>query len=315
MPSHDSPSSPPLVLVFAATDPTGGAGIQADLLTLASMGCHGLSVVTAITIQDTAGVDDVMPIDSDWVADQARTLLEDMPVAAFKVGMMGSVENIAAIAEVVADYPDIPLILDPVLASGRGDELASEDMIAALTELLLPQTTIITPNSPEARRLARALASEDDDEEADENAGGGNDEGRADEDDPELAECASRLLRAGCEYVLITGTHENTPQVVNTLYGEEEGELRSDAWERLPGSYHGSGCTLASAIAAMLANGLDVSDAVREAQEYTWQALAAGFRPGMGQHLPDRFFWAREGGSSEEESGDEGGEAENDERK
>jgi len=315
MPSHDSPSSPPLVLVFAATDPTGGAGIQADLLTLASMGCHGLSVVTAITIQDTAGVDDVMPIDSDWVADQARTLLEDMPVAAFKVGMMGSVENIAAIAEVVADYPDIPLILDPVLASGRGDELASEDMIAALTELLLPQTTIITPNSPEARRLARALASEDDDEEADENAGGGNDEGRADEDDPELAECASRLLRAGCEYVLITGTHENTPQVVNTLYGEEEGELRSDAWERLPGSYHGSGCTLASAIAAMLANGLDVSDAVREAQEYTWQALAAGFRPGMGQHLPDRFFWAREGGSSEEANGDEGGEAENDERK
>ena len=318
MPPNDSPSSPPLVLVFAATDPTGGAGIQADLLTLASMGCHGLSVVTAITIQDTAGVDDVLAIDSDWVADQARTLLEDMPVAAFKVGMMGSVENIAAIAEVVADYPDIPLILDPVLASGRGDELASEDMIAALTELLLPQTTIITPNSPEARRLARALASEDDeedgeeaDEESDENAGEG-----ADEDDPELAECASRLLRAGCEYVLITGTHENTPQVVNTLYGEEEGELRSDAWERLPGSYHGSGCTLASAIAAMLANGLDVSDAVREAQEYTWQALAAGFRPGMGQYLPDRFFWAREGGSSEEDEGeDEGGETEHDEQK
>src|SRR5882757_766387 len=100
--------TPPIVLTFGLSDPTGGAGLQADLLTLASMGCHGLSVTTAITIQDTAGVDDVLAIDSDWVADQARTLLEDMPVAAFKVGLTGSVENIAVIAEIVADYPDIP---------------------------------------------------------------------------------------------------------------------------------------------------------------------------------------------------------------
>lgn len=268
--------APAIVLTFAATDPTGGAGIQADLLTLASMGCHALSVVTAITVQDTAGVEDVMAIDSDWVVDQARSLLEDMPVAAFKLGVLGSTENIAAIAEVVSDYPDIPLVLDPVLASGRGDELASEDMIAAMSELLLPQTTIITPNSQEARRLARAQQDED-----------------SDEEDPALAECASRILRLGCEYVLVTGTHENTPRVVNTLYGEE-GVIRSDDWERLAGNYHGSGCTLASAIAATLANGLDMPEAVREAQEYTWQALAAGFRPGMGQAIPDRFFWARE---------------------
>jgi len=93
--------------------------------------------------------------------------------------------------------------------------------------------------------------------------------------------------------VLITGTHENTTKVINTLYGES-GVIRADEWERLPGSYHGSGCTLASAIAATLANGLDIPDAVREAQEYTWQTLAAGFRPGMGQSIPDRFFWARE---------------------
>ena len=93
--------------------------------------------------------------------------------------------------------------------------------------------------------------------------------------------------------MLITGTHENTPQVVNTLYGPE-GVIRSDSWERLPGSYHGSGCTLAAAIAATLANGLELPEAVREAQEYTWQTLNAGFRPGMGQYIPDRFFWARE---------------------
>jgi hydroxymethylpyrimidine/phosphomethylpyrimidine kinase len=277
-PSAPASNSPAIVLSFAASDPTGGAGIQADLLTLSSMGCYALSVITAITIQDTAGVEDVLAIDSDWVADQARALLEDMPVAAFKIGMMGSVENIVAIAEIVSDYPDVPLILDPVLASGRGDELASEDMIAAMTELLLPQTTIITPNSHEARRLARAQSVDDDETE---------------EEAPDLAECANRLLRLGCEYVLITGTHENTTQVINTLYGDN-GVIRADEWERLPGSYHGSGCTLASAIAATLANGLDIPDAVREAQEYTWQTLAAGFRPGMGQSIPDRFFWARE---------------------
>lgn len=263
---------PPIVMVFAASDPSGGAGLQADIMTLSSMGCHPLSVVTALTVQDSAGVEDVLAIDADWVADQARALLEDMSVSAFKVGMLGSVENIAAIAEIISDYPDIPLILDPVLSSGRGDELANEDMIAALRELLLPQTTLLTPNSIEARRLALDESNE--------------------EDDPDLAECARRLVGAGAEYVLITGTHEHTPQVVNSLYGEN-GLIRADAWERLPGSYHGSGCTLASAIAANLANGLELAEAVRDAQDYTWQTLANGFRPGMGQFIPDRFFWAR----------------------
>ena len=145
--SRTSPLAPPIVMSLAASDPTCGAGLQADLLTIAAHGCQPLTVVTALTVQDTAGVDDILPIDSDWVADQARLVLEDMPVSTFKIGLLGSVENIAAIAEVVADYPDIPLILDPVLASGRGDELASDDMLRALCELLLPQTTIVTPNS------------------------------------------------------------------------------------------------------------------------------------------------------------------------
>ncbi|HXF65624.1 MAG TPA: bifunctional hydroxymethylpyrimidine kinase/phosphomethylpyrimidine kinase [Burkholderiales bacterium] len=275
------PETPPIVLVFAASDPSGGAGLQADIMTLSSMGCHPLSVVTAVTIQDTTGVDEVSPIDAEWVADQARCVLEDMPVAAFKIGLLGSVEQIAAIAEVVSDYPEVPLVLDPVLASGRGDELVTDEMIGALKELLIPQTTILTPNSLEARRLAA--------NESDEN------------DAPELAECARRLIATGCEYVLITGTHENTPQVVNTLYGPN-GVVRADTWQRLPGAYHGSGCTLASAIAATLANGLEIADAVRDAQEYTWQTLKAAFRPGMGQHIPDRLFWARE-----KEAADEGG--------
>src|SRR5213075_3341724 len=153
----EAPSSPPpAVLTFAATDPTSGAGLQADLLTLASMGCHPLSVVTALTVQDTAGVESVLPIDSDWVADQARCLLEDMPVDAIKIGVLGSVENIAAIAEILSDYPNIPLVLDPVVASSRGDELANDSMMHALAELLLPHTTLLTPNSMEARRLAES---------------------------------------------------------------------------------------------------------------------------------------------------------------
>jgi len=267
------PDSLPIVLVFAATDPSGGAGIQADILTLSSMGCHPLSVITAVTIQDTMGVEDVLPIDAEWVADQARCVLEDMPVTVFKVGLLGSVEAMAAIAEVVSDYPDIPLVLDPVLASGRGDELASEDMISAMRELLIPQTTLITPNSLEARRLAQ--------EDSNEN------------DDPDLNECARRLLNLGCEYVLVTGTHENTAQVVNTLH-DQQGVVRSDSWQRLPGIFHGSGCTLASAVAATIANGLGVPEAVRDAQEYTWQTLKFAYRTGMGQLIPDRLFWARE---------------------
>ena len=269
---NDPAPSLPAVLTFAATDPTSGAGLQADLLALASMGCYPLSVVTALTVQDTAGVESFLAIDADWVADQARCILEDMPVAAFKMGMLGSTEIVTMVAEVVSDYPDVPLVLDPVLSSGRGDEFAGEDMVSAIRELLIPQSTVVTPNIPELRRLA----------------------GEDDNEDVSLADCAQILLDSGCEYVLVTGTHDSTADVVNTLY-HRGGVLRADTWQRLPGSYHGSGCTLASALAANLARGLDIGDAVYEAQDYTWQALAHAFRPGMGQYLPDRLFWAREG--------------------
>ena len=263
-------ATPPAVITFAASDPTSGAGLQADILTLASMGCHPLSVITAITVQDTAGVESFLAVDPDWVADQARCILEDIPVAAFKMGVLGSTEIVTLVAEVVSDYPDIPLVLDPVLASGRGDEFASDDMVIAIRELLIPQSTVVTPNIPELRRLA-----EDD------------------EGDMSLADCAQVLLDSGCEYVLVTGTHDSTADVVNTLY-HRGGVLRSDTWQRLPGSFHGSGCTLASALAANLARGLDIADAVYEAQDYTWQALSKAYRPGMGQHIPDRLFWARD---------------------
>ena len=246
---------PPIVLTFAASDPTGGAGLQADLLTLAALGCHPLSVVTGLTVQDTRGVESLEAVASGLVMRQASALLAESKIAAFKAGVLASPDNVRAVAAIAARHPDVPLVVDPVLASGRGDSLASDSVRSALLEALVPRTTVLTPNSVEVERL------------------GG----------------AQRLLDLGARYVLVTGTHDDTPEVINRLY-DAGGLVREDRWQRLPGSYHGSGCTLASAVAAALANGRGAPQAVREAQEYTWQALAAGFRTGAGQLLPNRFY-------------------------
>ena len=246
---------PPLALTFAASDPTGGAGVQADLLTLAALGCHPLSVLTGVTVQDTTGVELFEALRADLVERQARRVLAESKVAAIKVGVLGSADNVRAVAAIAAEHAHVPLVLDPVLASGRGDVLASDSVLESLLEFLVPRATILTPNTLEAKLL------------------GGE----------------KRLLALGCRYVLVTGTHDAGAEVVNRLY-DARGLVREDRWERLPGSYHGSGCTLASAIAAALAKGADVAAAVRGAQEFTWRALAAGFRTGAGQSLPNRFF-------------------------
>jgi len=246
---------PPIVLTFAASDPTGGAGLQADLLTLAALGCHPLSVVTALSVQDTSGVEQLEAVAADLVARQANRVLAETRVAAFKVGVVGSADNARAVAEIAAAHARVPLVLDPVLASGRGDPLASDAVLKALVDLLVPRATVVTPNTLEAKRL-----------------GGWQ-----------------RLLDLGCRYVLVTGTHEESAEVTNRLY-DSKGLVREDRWRRLPGSYHGSGCTLASALAAQLAKGRAVPEAAREAQEFTWRALAAGIRTGTGQSLPNRFF-------------------------
>jgi hydroxymethylpyrimidine/phosphomethylpyrimidine kinase len=253
--------APPIALVFAASDPTAGAGLQADTLTLASLGCHPVSVVTALTVQDTHGVARVRPLEAPWVKDQAEALLAELPVAVFKLGVLGSAENADAVAAILARHARVPVVLDPVLASGRGDVLTDASAQAALRERILPRTTVATPNTLEACALGGVEA----------------------------------MLALGCQYVLVTGSHAETPEVVNTLYGAA-GKLREDRWPRLEGSFHGSGCTLASALAAFVAKGTPVAEAAREAQHYTWGTLAAAFRPGRGQALPDRLFRLREAG-------------------
>jgi hydroxymethylpyrimidine/phosphomethylpyrimidine kinase len=257
----------PVVMTFAGTDPSGGAGIQADIETLASMGCHAAPVVTAVTVQDTQQLQRFEAMPASLVIEQARAVLEDVPVAAFKIGMLGSVENIEAIHSILMDYPDIPVVLDPLISAGGGGAMSSDEMIDAMVNLLFPITTVLTPNSEEARAFAPEADS--------------------------LDACGFELLELGSEYILITGSHENTPHVKNRLYSGHR-LLETYSWDRLPGSFHGSGCTLASAIAGLLSQGLPPETAVHEAQEFTWETLNHAFRIGMGQHIPNRLFWAHE---------------------
>ena len=260
--------SPPIVMTFSATDPSGGAGLQADVGTLSSLGCHPASIVTGLTVQDTIGVDRLISVDSKVVNDQARSILEDMEVSIFKLGLLSSKENISIIAQIISDYPDIPLIIDPVLSSGRGDKFTDIETRNMILELLFPGALLITPNTLEARQL---LNQEDE------------------HLDSSLEVCANFFKEIGCQNVLITGTHENTKNVVNTLYSSSN-QIIPYHWDRLPGNFHGSGCTLTSAIAAYYALGLTIEDAIEEAQYFTWQALKNGFKPGMGQLIPNRFF-------------------------
>jgi len=257
--------SPPVVLVFGGADPTGGAGIVADCLTLASFGCHPTSVVTAVTAQDTTGIKQFACVDTALVIAQARAVLEDMPVAAFKTGMLGNRAIVGAVAAIVHEYPNIPLVVDPVQISGAGDVLTEESLDDALRTLLLPRATLVTPNSLEARKLAPGADT--------------------------LDACAHALMEIGCDYVLVTGTHERTEHVLNRLYGHSR-LLESFQTERLPREFHGSGCTLASACAAALAHGLDARAAVAEALRYTCNTLKASHRLGMGQHVPNRPYWS-----------------------
>lgn len=269
-------SNTPIVLCFSGLDPSGGAGIQADIETLASLGCHCAPIVTALTAQDTENVKDVEAIYANFLIEQARVIFEDYPVAAIKIGLLGSVEAVEAIHTLLMDYPDIPVVLDPVLAAGGGTDLSSQAIIDAMINLLLPQMTIITPNSHEARELSKEADS--------------------------LEACASCLMEHGSQYVLVTGAHENTSNVIHKLWGNRK-LMNTFECERLPHEYHGSGCTLASAIAAYLAHGTEIVSAVRSAQTFTYESLKNAQRLGMGQLIPRRLFWTDNGNRKQIKSG------------
>ncbi|MDX9739966.1 MAG: hydroxymethylpyrimidine/phosphomethylpyrimidine kinase [Gammaproteobacteria bacterium] len=253
-------------MAISGSDPSGGAGIQADIETLASMGCHTAPVVTALTLQNTHQASGYVATDATLLERQIRMVCADLSVAACKIGMIGSAAIAAAAARVLAERTDIPVVLDPVLGAGGGGALADDAARHAILGELLPLATVVTPNTVEARQLAPAAGT--------------------------LGDCALTLLDAGAEYVLLTGSHEQTEQVINSLYGDGR-LLDTWSWERLPGSYHGSGCTLAAAIAGLLATGVLPEEAIRQAQEYTWESLRHAYSVGGGQRIPNRFFWAQ----------------------
>lgn len=250
----------PLVLTFSAVDPTAGAGLQADCLTVSALGGHPLMVTTGLTAQDTRGVSRFEPLSEDWVQSQLSVLLQDVrQPKAVKAGVLGSTGAVKVLGQYLKDQ-SIPFVLDPVLASGRGDGFAKQEMANALKDLF-EWTTLITPNWPEAKELT-----------------GQTDINRA----------AQSLLDAGCRAVLIKGEHIESDNIVNRLY--VQGELvREFESPRLQGQYHGSGCTLASAIATGLAMGLDLPVAVEKGLGYTFSALDQAFEVGQGQLIPNRL--------------------------
>lgn len=267
MTTHRNIQSPPTVLLLAGNDPSGGAGLCADQEAVASQGCHPAPVVTALTVQDTHNVFRLEPIPAELVIAQARTILRDIPVRAVKIGLLGSAENARAIAGLLREHPDLPVVLDPILRAGGGATLLQEDARDALEDLL-STVTVLTPNGDEARALC-AQASD-------------------------LDACGRDLLHRGCEFVLITGGHEPEQDLVNRLYVEGRA-MESFSWPRLPGTFHGTGCTLASAITGLLAQGREPRAAIHQAQDYTWQTLYGAYRLSDGQEIPNRLFWARRG--------------------
>ena len=262
----------PLILSFGVSDPVGAMGLQSDLATFGALGCHGLSVSTGLLIADTARIEDHTSIEADWMVDQARLLLEDMAVAAFKVGALTSVEQASAVAEIISDYPDAPLILDPFLSAMPDAGLDDDDMLIAIRQILASQASVLLLSHVELSRMAETWRE------------GGDDM---------LQDDVAELLGTGCKYVLVTGTGASGSGAAarrsNTLFGGDGIAISFD-WRPLPGPFIGAGGTMSGAIAAWMARGLDAPSAVAAAQQYTAGALAAAQRFGMGKLVPNKFF-------------------------
>lgn len=271
-PAAPDPAARPCVLVFAGMDPSGGAGVVADAQAVAGQGAHALCVVTALTVQDNDRAYAVQPVAPELVLRQARALTDKIAVAAVKIGIPGSAANALAIAQIIGELrarqPALPVVLDPVLASGHGDTLSRGDAVAALAPLL-PLVTVLTPNGPEAQALSAHATP---------------------------AAQAGALRALGCRHVLITGGHDAgedaVAEVVNRWYGPGADDAPEGAqqwrWRRLDGGFHGSGCTLAAAIAGQLALGMPVGCALDQAQHYCHVALRDAYSIAPGQRIPLR---------------------------
>jgi hydroxymethylpyrimidine/phosphomethylpyrimidine kinase len=279
-----APESPPpaCVMCFNASDPSGAGGLAGDVATIAAMGAHALPIVTSIVMRDTADVFDQHGIDADAVAEQARTILEDVTIAGWKVGFLGNADNVSAVAEILSDYTEIPLVSYlPNLSWLEDDQ--QQPYLDAFRELILPATEVLVGSH---KTLQDFLLPDWDSERP-----------------PSARELAVAAGEHGTRYVLVTGVmlaSKGNEQFIDNVLASPQGAIAGEKFERFEAAFIGAGDTLAAALAALLAAGGELQAAVGEALSFLDQSLDAGFRPGMGHVVPDRFFWAMPPAEGEE---------------
>ena len=278
--ASDLDEAPVCVMTFNASDPSGAGGLTGDIMAIASAGGHALAIVTGAYVRDTAEIFDHISFDEEAIGEQARTALEDMSVSAIKVGFVGNPENISAVAEIAADYAEVPLVAYmPSLAWWEEDKI--DNYLDAFRELLLPQTTILVGNYSS---LWRWLLPD-----------------WPGERNPSAKDIAKAAAQLGVPYTLVTGI-PLPEQFIDNALATPQAVLHSEKFERFEAVFSGAGDTLSAALTALLANGHDLSAATAEALTYLDQSLSAGFHPGMGHTVPDRMFWAQADDSSDDEA-------------
>ena len=267
----DVENAPVCVMTFNACDPSGAGGLTADITAIASAGGHALAIVTGAYVRDTSEIFDHICFDEETVDEQARTVLEDMAVSAIKVGFVGNPENISVVAEIAADYAEVPLIAYmPNLSWWNEDKI--EIYLDAFRELMLPQTTVLVGNHSS---LWRWLLPD-----------------WSGERNPSAKDVARAAAQLGVPYTLVTGI-PLPEQFIDNALATPQAILYSEKFERFEAVFSGAGDTLSAALTALLGNGHDLQAATSEALTYLDQSLSAGFHPGMGQTVPDRMFWAQ----------------------
>lgn len=257
----------PHVLVVSGLDPSGGAGIQADIQAITSLGAHPLPVLSCLTVQDTNNVLGAQAVDPELIRQQLQCLANDMPIHAVKTGALGNAEVLEVLVQFLDTLPPVPVIADPVIKAAGGGDLADNQLVQAMIERLFPRAEMITPNGEELALLG---------------------------DSDDTATAAGNLMATGCDSVLATGGHGTGLHIINTLFNHTPEPMEWELERVGANEYHGTGCTLAAAIAAGRACGLSPRVAISQAQNYVHRTLLHALKVGQGQPIPDRgILWER----------------------